>query len=170
MIGKRSAAETLSEILSVNIEALEKYPDELAAPITHSIGLLITAVKGIDAAALEGASALVVLAWDAAWKAGSAWAVMQNKQPLLTGIATVEGGKRGEEDQHGTPAERAKKRTRAKELYDLHWAKLQPISREDISKVVSKELSEEGIHVKPRTVLQWVPNPTPSQRGRPRKK
>jgi hypothetical protein len=153
MIEKRSAAETLYEIVSNNIEALEKYP-----AITYSIGVLMTAVTS------EESAALAVLAWDAGFKAGAARALLQNKHPLLTGMDVVKGGKQAAERIHGTPAERAAKIARARELYKGHSAKLPRVSRKVLCGMVAEEM-----RVRPATVAQWVPNPNQTRRGRPRK-
>ena len=164
MIEKRSAAETLSEILSVNIEALEKYPDKIAAPITHSIGLLITALKGIDAAALEGASALVVLAWDAAWKAGAARAVVQNKPLLKRGITAIKGDKKTAAKVHADAEELHKK---ARERYDFHDAKHPTAGRKGLCQAVAEDL--DGV-LKWQTIARLIPDPKRRRgRGRPRK-
>jgi hypothetical protein len=153
MIGKRSAAETLYEILSGNIKVLEKYP-----AITYSIGVLMTAVTSEDAAALA------VLAWDAGFKAGAARALLQNKHPLLSGMAAVQAGKRTAERIHGTPAEREAMIKRAKELYDGHSANLPGASRKVLCSMVAKQMNKQ-----PATIAEWCPNPIKSRRGRPRK-
>lgn len=77
---------------------------------------------------------------------------------------TIRGGRKGALASHGPEADRAVQRKAYRDRYAYHAEKLPELNRTVLLKMVAEEFN-----VAPSTVATWVPNPTRTNRGRPRK-
>jgi hypothetical protein len=113
----------------------------------------------------EADAHIALLGWRVGVIAGALGLAAEWQQLLLAGLGSKEGGDRGAERTHGSPAERAAKIERAKELYSRYSKR----SRSGLERMPLCELVAKDMGVKPATIARWVPNPNPTRRGRPRK-